>query len=167
MMGGQPGGMSFANPWMVMPHTADAGPRQESVDRANRRHKCREYEAAAVSRTTGAHKPNKLRVKEGGDIDGGCLGKNAWDDVVRSLVPRILDMSLIDWEAQKTVAVEKLRGALDQDYKYEPVTLRQRGFRNAIKRFMKTEQSRLKARYVAGDITCPVYIRVVITDDLW
>jgi hypothetical protein len=99
MMGGQPGGMSFANPWMVMPHTADIGPRQESVDRANRRHKRREYEAAAVSKTTGGHKPNKLRVKEGGYIDGGCSGKNAWDDTVRSLVPRILDMSITDWEA--------------------------------------------------------------------
>jgi hypothetical protein len=96
MMGGQPGGMSFANLWMVMPHTADVGPRQESVDRANRRHKRREYEAAAVSKTMGGHKPNKLRIKEGGDINGGCLGKNAWDGAVRSLVPRILDMSIID-----------------------------------------------------------------------
>jgi hypothetical protein len=150
--------MSFANPWMVISHTADVGPRQDSVDRANRRHKRREYKAAALSRTTGGHKPNKLRVKEGGDIDGGCSGKNAWDDAVRSLVPRILDMSIIDWEAQKTAAVEKLRGALDEDFEYEPVTLSQRGFRNAIKRFMKTERSWLKARYVAGDITCPVHI---------
>jgi hypothetical protein len=115
--------MSFANPWMVMSHTTDIGPRQESVNRANRRHKRREYEAAVVSRTTGGHKPNKLRVKEGGDIDGGCSGKNAWDDAVRSLVPRILDMSIIDWEAQKIAAVEKLHGALDKDFEYEPITL--------------------------------------------
>jgi hypothetical protein len=48
--------------------------------------------------TTGGHKPKKLRVKDGGDIDGGCPGKNAWDDAIRSLVPRILDMSIIEWE---------------------------------------------------------------------
>jgi hypothetical protein len=110
-----------------------------------------------VSRTTrGGHKPNKLWVKEGGDSDRGCSGKNAWTDDVRILVPRILDMSIIDWEVQKTTTVEKLHGALDEDFEYEPVTLSQRGFRNAIKRFMKTERSRLKAWYVAGDITCPV-----------
>jgi hypothetical protein len=37
-------------------------------------------------------------VKDGGDIDGGCPGKNAWDDAIRCLVPRILDMSIIEWE---------------------------------------------------------------------
>jgi hypothetical protein len=89
-----------------------------------------------------------LRVKDGGDIDEGCTGKNAWDDVVRSLVPWILDISVIEWEAQKSAAVEKLRNALDIDFEYVPHTLSQCGFRNAIKRFMKTERSRLKARYM-------------------
>jgi hypothetical protein len=51
-----------------------------------------------MNMTTGGHKPKKLRVKDGGDIDGGCPGKNAWDDAIRCLVPRILDMSIIEWE---------------------------------------------------------------------
>jgi hypothetical protein len=54
--------------------------------------------------------------------------------------------------------VEKLWDALDADFNYVPVTLSQRGFRNAIKRFMKTERSRLKARYMAGDTLCPAYV---------
>jgi hypothetical protein len=158
MMGGQSGGMPYGNPWMLMPQTADAGPREDSLARASRRQKRKEYDAGAMSRTTGGHRPNKLRVKDGGDIDGGCPGKNAWDDVIRSLVPRILDISVIEWEAQKAVVVEKLREALDVDFEYVPVTLSQRGFRNAIKHFMKTERSRLKAQYMAGNITCPVHI---------
>jgi hypothetical protein len=47
---------------------------------------------------------------------------------VRSLVPRILDMSIIEWEAQWTAAVEKLHDALDANFEYMPVTLSQRGF---------------------------------------
>jgi hypothetical protein len=54
--------------------------------------------------------------------------------------------------------VEKLREALDADFEYVLVILTQRGFKNVIKRFMKTECSRLKVRYMAGDITCPVHI---------
>jgi hypothetical protein len=97
-------------------------------------------------------------VKDGGDIDRGCTGKNVWDDAIRSLVPRILDISIVEWEAHKSTAVEKLRNALDADFEYVPQTLSQRGFRNAIKRFMKTKRSRLKARYMVGDIACPIHI---------
>ena len=32
-------------------------------------------------------------------------------------------MSVIEWKAQKTVDVEKLREALDADFDYVPVTL--------------------------------------------
>jgi hypothetical protein len=158
MMGGQSGGMPYGNPWMMLPHAADVGARPDSAARANRRQRRNDYDVSTTSRTTGGQKPNKLRVKEGGDIDGACPAKNAWDDAVRSLVPRILDMSIIEWEAQRSAAVEKLRDALDADFEYVPMTLSQRGFRNAIKRFMKTERSRLKARYMAGDRTCPVHI---------
>jgi hypothetical protein len=111
-----------------------------------------------MSRSTSGQKPNTLRVKEGRDIDGGCIGKNAWNDAARSLVPRILDLSVIEWEGQKTAAVEKLRDALDANFEYVPVILSQCGFQNAIKRFMKTERSRLKAKYMEGDTACPIYV---------
>jgi hypothetical protein len=155
MMGGQSGGKSYGNPWMML---TDADARPDSAARANRRQRRNDYDVTAMSRTIGGQKPNKLRVKEGGDIDGACPTKNAWDDAVRSLIPRIIDMSIIEWEAQRTAAVEKLRDALDADFEYMPVILSQRGFRNAIKRFMKTERSRLKARYIARDRTCLVHI---------
>jgi hypothetical protein len=82
-----------------MPLGAEAGPRHDNVARASWRHKRKEYDVTAASRTTSGHKPNTLRIKEGGDIDGGCSGKNAWDDAVKSLVPLILDLSVIEWES--------------------------------------------------------------------
>jgi hypothetical protein len=153
-MGGQSGGMTYGNPWILMPHTADTEARQDSPARAIRQQKWKDYDAAAASRTTGGQKPQTLWVKDGGDIDEGCIGKNAWDDVVRSLVPRILDISVVEWEVQKSAAVEKLRNALDADFEYVLQTLSHRGFWNAIKRFMKTKRSRLKARYMEEDIAC-------------
>jgi hypothetical protein len=100
MLGGHSGSMSYGNPWMLMPLGAEAGPRHDNVARASWRHKRKEYDVTAASRTTSGHKPNTLRIKEGGDIDGGCSGKNAWDDAVKSLVPLILDLSVIEWEGK-------------------------------------------------------------------
>jgi hypothetical protein len=111
--------------WEPLDDAADAGARPNSAARANRRQRRNDYDATAASRTTGGQKPNKLKVKEGGDIDGAYPTKNAWDDAVRSLVPRILDMSIIEWEAQRTATMEKLRDALDADFEYVPVTLSQ------------------------------------------
>jgi hypothetical protein len=39
-----------------------------------------------------------MQSPPGGEVDDACPGKNAWDDTVRALVPRILDLSVVDWE---------------------------------------------------------------------
>jgi hypothetical protein len=100
-------------------------------------------------------------VKDGRDIDEGCTSKNAWNDAVRSLVPRILDISVIEWEAQKSAEVEKLCNALDADFEYVPQTFNQCGFQNPIKHFMKIERSRLKAWYM-GEIQRALYTLILI-----
>jgi hypothetical protein len=103
---------------MLMPQPFEAAPRHDNVARATRRHKRKEYDVAAVSKSMNRQKPNTLRVKKGGDINGWYTWKNAWDDAVRSLIPRILDLNVIKWEGQKIVAIEKLQDALDGDFEY-------------------------------------------------
>ena len=90
-------------------------------------------------------KPYKVNVKPGGGIDGGCEGKNEFDKAFRSLVPRILDVSCVKWEDQSPSSVEKLRSALDNQFEYLGNPLSDRGFKNAVKRQMKTERSKMKA----------------------
>ena len=63
---------------------------------------------------------------------------------MHTYVPRILDMSVIDWDKQKPEAVEKLRQTLDHNFEYLENELSELGFYNAIKRYLKTERSRLK-----------------------
>ena len=63
---------------------------------------------------------------------------------MRTYVPKFLDMSVIDWDKQKPEAVEKLRNAMDSSFDYSGNDLSTLGFRHAIKRYLKTERSRLK-----------------------
>ena len=71
----------------------------------------------------------------------------------------MLDMSVIEWEGQTPESLEKLRDALDLEFQYTGCPLSMRGFRDVVKRFMKTKRFRLKGKYLAGDTDCPLYIQ--------
>jgi hypothetical protein len=71
----------------------------------------------------------------------------------------MLDISIVDWDSHKPESLKKLRDALDSELEYLGNSLSMVGFRNAIKRFLKTERSRLKARYMAGQTECPVNVQ--------
>jgi hypothetical protein len=109
-------------------------------------------------RTAVGQKPYTLRVKAGREITGGCLGKNASDAAVRTSVPRTLDMSVLSWKEQSPDAIAELREHLDCDFEYVGYHLTESRFRNAVKRFMKTECARLKMQYKEGHTTCPIHI---------
>jgi hypothetical protein len=71
-----------------------------SVVRAARRQKRKLNEDVVAERSSGGRKPIQIRVQPGGEIDGACPGKNGWDDAICGLVPRILDIIVVDWEAK-------------------------------------------------------------------
>jgi hypothetical protein len=102
-------------------------------------------------------KPEQILVTPGGDVDPAV--KNAWDSAVKTFVPKILDMSIVDWDSYKPKSFKKLRDALDSEFEYLGNPLSMVGFRNAIKRFLETERSRLKAWYMAGQTKCPVNVQ--------
>ena len=111
-------------------------------------------------RHSGGQKPNTLRVKAGGGIDGGCEGKNAFDEALRSLVPRILDVSVLTWKLQNPGSVAKLRSALNNEFEHLDHNLSDVGFKNAVKRQMKTERAKMKGWFMAGRKQCPVFIEL-------
>jgi benzoyl-CoA reductase/2-hydroxyglutaryl-CoA dehydratase subunit BcrC/BadD/HgdB len=98
-------------------------------------------------------------MKPTGDIDGACEGKNTWDDAVRTFVPRIMDISAIEWEHHKPKSVQKLREALESEFEFVGGELTRQDFRNAIKRYLKGERSRLKAKNLTGHSDCPVHVQ--------
>jgi hypothetical protein len=66
-----------------------------NIGRGSRIYKRPSVDQVVQARTAARRKPYTLRVKAGGKIAGGCLGKNAWDAVVRTSVPRMLEMSVL------------------------------------------------------------------------
>lgn len=91
-------------------------------------------------------KPCKVIVHEGGEVDAGYSGKNAWDQAVRTFVPKTMDLSVVEWSQQKPEAVKKLRSLLDREFQYKGRPLGMTSFRTCIIRYMKSERSRLKAK---------------------
>jgi hypothetical protein len=154
----------YPGPWMQSSQATAApqheGPtgKSESEARAARRAHKKEVEEAMDARRASGQKPQKVRVKAGGGIDGGCEGKNEFDEALRSLVPRILDVSCVSWIDQSPSAIERLRAALDKEFEYVGNPLSDRGFKNVVKRQMKTERSKMKAWFLGGKKECPVYI---------
>ncbi len=69
----------------------------ENVQRAERKYykKCKDV-TCEVCKVVGK-KPSQVKVKVWGKFDGGCDGKNQWDDNVHTLVPWMLDVSIIHY----------------------------------------------------------------------
>lgn len=159
----QPPPPHYADKWVGNPlgtaFTASGDLSTDATGRASRRVKQSADVKGRSDRSTVGKKPHNITVNDLGEIDPGCAGKNAWDSSVRAYVPRILDMSIIDWEKQKPQSVQKLRDALDKDFEYLGNDLSMLGFRNAIKRYLKTERSRLKAHFLlGGEDDCPSHV---------
>ena len=164
----QPGGMGpwgqpYPSHWIPPPEVPEhlqnqSKVRAESEARATRRANRKEAESNVDLRRSGGHKPYTLRVKPGGGIDGGCEGKNAFDEALRSLVPRILDVSVLKWKFQHPSSVEKLRSAIDNEFEYLGHRLSDIGFKDAVKRQMKTERAKMKGWFMSGKKECHVFI---------
>lgn len=158
-----------ATPWSqgppqsYQPGWSGASVTEDSNDRGRRRRKRDAYEVEELERGQGVSKAAQLEVLPNGELDATCEGKTGWDEAVRNLVPKILDMSIVDWGKQKPAAVEKLRAALDNEFEYYPNPISMIGFRTTITRYMKSERSRLKTRWLKGNDSCPIRVK----DDQW
>ena len=82
-----------------------------------------------MEKSTSGQKPCQIIVQLGGEVDGACPGKNAWDDTVKALVPRILDFNVVDWEGHKPESVQKLCDRLDVEFEYVGNPLSMQGFK--------------------------------------
>ncbi len=101
--------------------------------------------------------PHKVEVPKHGKIDGSRNGKNDWDNAMRGLALRILNMAVVKVGEQNPVDMAELRNQLDDLFEYIHHELSARGFKDCVRRFMKSERSRLKKRYQKdGHTGCPL-----------
>jgi hypothetical protein len=157
-------GQQFPGPWLQPQQAPAAKPNEgpttnaESEVRAPRRVIRKEMEERVDAKCNQGQKPHRVRVKAGGGIDGGCEGKNEFDEALKSLVPRILDVSCVKWKYQPPNNVGKMKNAIDNEFEYVGSHLSEKGLKNAVKRQMKTERSKMKGWFLSGMKDCPVFI---------
>ncbi len=97
-----------------------------------------------------------MEVTKHGKIDGSCDGKNDWENAMRGFAPRILNMAIVKVGEQNLVDMAELRSQLDNFFEYIHHELSACGFRDCVRRLMKSERSRLKKRYQKdGQNRCP------------
>lgn len=70
----------------------------------------------------------------------------------------MLDLKVTGRELQNLTATKKLQEALDVEFKYVGCGMSYGTFKNAIKGFLRTKRTRLKACYKAGDSNSHAYI---------
>jgi hypothetical protein len=80
---------------------------------------------------------------------------------VRTLIPCILDINVVSWEDHHPNSIKKLRLALDKEFEYVDNKLSTVGFKNVVKRWLKTNKNKLKIRFLEGRTKCPINIEHV------
>ncbi len=72
---------------------------------------------------------------------------------MRTLIPKILDISVLQWEGHELSSLDKLGVALDKEFEF--------GFKNVMKRWLKTKHCKLKVLYLGGKTECLVNVKPV------
>jgi hypothetical protein len=129
----------------------------QAVIRAQQRSLKRTIEIESAERRHKGLPPLQVEVGKNGKIDGACAGKNIWNDRIRGFAPRHLNMAIVKVGEQNAVDMAELRKLMDIEFEYLHHELSDHGFRDCVRRFMKSERSRLKKRWIMhGHTTCPV-----------
>jgi hypothetical protein len=106
-------------------------------------------------------------VTKNGKINGACAGKNIWDDKIRGFAPRHLNMAIVKVGEQNAVDMAELCRVMDTKFEYLHHELSDQGFRDCVRRFMKSERSRLKKWWIMhGHTTCPMGVETSQWDTL-
>lgn len=79
----------------------------------------KESNAATSFRQAMGKKLHKILIKAKGDVNRCYEGKNAWDEVMRMLIPQILEISVVEWEGHNLKSIEKLKATLDMVFENE------------------------------------------------
>jgi oligoribonuclease NrnB/cAMP/cGMP phosphodiesterase (DHH superfamily) len=67
---------------------------------------------------------------------------------MRTLIPHILDINVVSWVDHHLDSIEKLKLALDKEFEYVDNKLSTVGFRNVVKRWLKTKRTKSKTRFL-------------------
>ena len=126
------------------PPSKSSSIKEESLKRRERRTKKREAEEEARKREEKGLKPYVVQVRSSGIVDSGCRGHLKWQELVRDLTPRMLNMGIFKYEDQSESSKNLLRDALMNKFEFVDHVVTKVGFDRMIKTWMRKERERLK-----------------------
>lgn len=116
----------------------------ESEKRKFRRANKREAEEEASRRERLGLKPYVVQVRPSGIIDSGCKGHLKWQEYIRDLTPRMLDMSVMKYEDQNESSRDKLWDAFYNKFEFLEHDVSQASFDKMIKTWIRRDRERVR-----------------------
>ena len=123
--------------------------------------------AAAKERKERGLKPYLVVLNEGGEVDGASIGKTFWESALRQYIPKIMDISCINYMKQDPDSSRQLRIALEDEFEFIDNTLDDEGYNKCVGNWLIKERARLKEIYMKEkienkkrkeEIACPTHI---------
>lgn len=129
--------------------------KEESLKRRERRAHKREAEETARRRESSKLKPFVVQVKPLGVIDSSCDGHLKWQEYIRDMTPRFLDMSIIRYEEQNERSKEKLRDDVRNKFEFVGNEMTDGFMDKIIKTWLRKDRERAK-RIHGGKTAAPL-----------
>jgi hypothetical protein len=166
MMGLQASALQYPGAWMQVPTPLDDHVTPESAARSAKRHRRREYNNVAASRSNVGHMPNQLHIKLGGYVDQSSAAKNAWDDAIRSLVPELLDMNVIEWEGTEARVPTEVEGSLGSRIRVLGLPLEYAGIQRCREALHKDREKSPEGKVLGRRYAMPIAHPTRLVDQL-
>ena len=129
--------------------------KEESLKRRKRRALRREAEEIAKKRESEGLRPFVVQVKACGVIDSSCDGHLKWQEYIRDMTPRLLDMSVIRYAEQNESSKEKLRDTLRKKFEFVGNEVTDGQMDKMIRTWLRKDRERAK-RIHGGKSTAPL-----------
>ena len=118
--------------------------KEDSVKRKVRRTCKREADQEARRRVEMGLKPYEVQVRPSGIIDSGCQGHLKWQEYVRDLTPRMLDMSVIKYDEQEESSRDKLRETMFKKFEFLDNEVSDVSFDKMIRTWIRRDRERVR-----------------------
>ena len=118
--------------------------KEDSIKKRARRANQREAEEEMRRRESAGLKPYAVQVRSSGLIDSGCKGHLKWQELVRDITPRMLDMSVIKYEDQEESSRKVLRETMFNKFEFIDHEVTDVSFAKMIKTWLRRDRERVR-----------------------
>ena len=112
-----------------------------------RRAQKREADEEASRRQSTGKKPYVVQVRPTGIVDSGCIGHLKWQEYVRDMTPRMLDMSIIRYNDESESSKCTLREVFRKKFDFIENEMTDESMDKMIKLWLRKNRERTKRLY--------------------